>query len=248
MRQILGYTGAVLALLFFVASSLFLYWMWHVREPTLVATKAAFTQAGMILKLADTTIERTQESLRHSLQNLHYIRASASADSKQVNFLERTLTRSLARKVSPDLAQAQNSLEKVTEASIVVHSILESLQGVEWERLDVDQVRQLQVQVNKVTIGSLELGDVLAQSPDIQSGMTPEEKSASLAHNLDQIIQEINHFRSQVQNLIFRLHRYQDKSEYWIEHIPVWASAALAWILMSQVVVFRCSWKWSRTQ
>jgi hypothetical protein len=144
------------------------------------------------------------------------------------------MARSAASMLAPDMADVQRTIEKVTEASIVANSILESLHGLEGiEHINTEQVRQMQSQVGRVTTAAWELGGILKSANKETDG----QKSARILASLEQVIELAEQYENQVIALQKRVEQFKQTTLYWLNLAPTLAMIVLGWIAISQVIV-----------
>jgi hypothetical protein len=241
MKRIFSLLGVLLSLASFFGCVVALIWMWSIQKPVIEKSTRAFQKADDVLDLTDRTIDSVKSSLEISRTHMLMVRTT-SAGRDDTGFFERTLARAAAKQFSPNVNDVQHSLERVTEASIVVNSILESLHDVEGvQNLDNNQVRNLQDSIDSVTRASLDLGDLLDAPGRKSNGESAAERSDRIAASLDLVIQLVIEFQKGVTALRKKLQYYQTNSLWWMEHGPAYVSAALGWVMFSQIVVLAVS-------
>lgn len=234
--------GVLLPLACFFGCVVALIWMWSIKKPVIEKSTRAFQKADDVLDLTDRTIDSVKSSLEISRSHMLMVRTTSAARADDTGFFERTFARAAARQVSPNVNDVQRSLERVTEASIVINSILESLHDVEGvQNLDNNQVRSLQDSVDSVTRASLDLGDLLDDPRHKSKGESAAERSERIAANLELVIRLVIDFQKGVAALRKKLQYYQSNSLWWMEHGPAYVSAALGWVMFSQIVVLAVS-------
>lgn len=235
MKRPFALVGAILAVATFASCLAALYWMWTIQKPVQDNTTYAFAKADEYLALASRTIDDVKGNLEQSRARVQFVSTSTTRDDEKPGFVQQMLARTVAKQVAPDVNDVQHSLEKVTEASIVINSILGSLHDIDGvESLDNNQVRDLQTKLNGVTRASMDLGDLL-NSPRDDSDAA--ERSARIAANLDLVISLASDFQKGVNALRKKVEFYRAKSAFWIERGPTYATIGLGWVMVSQVVV-----------
>jgi hypothetical protein len=237
MYRMLAVIGALFALGSMFLCVVALNWMWSLKKPVTEKTNQAFQKADEVLAMAEKTVDNVKGNLEESRTQLMIVRTSVGDGEKEVGFFERAVARSAAKQVSPNVNDVQHSLERVTEASIVVNSILESLHDLEGvENFDNNQVRDLQSKLDGVTRASLDLGDLL-DDPRRAKGESALQRSERIVANLDLVIQLAVEFQKGVAALRMKVQYYRSKSNFWIERGPIYISAGLGWVMISQAVV-----------
>jgi hypothetical protein len=233
MKRLISLLLALIALASFAGCIFALNWIWTVKKPLIDKTNRAFGRIDEVLALARTTIDDVQKNLEVSRASFRLTEAS-SARNRSPSFIESMMVRSVASQVSPNIADVQRTVNNVTEASIVVNSILESLQGLEGiERINTNPVRAMQSQMGRVTTASWELSGLLNSVTNETDG----QKSARIIATLDQVIQLAEDYEKQVGALQHRVGQYEDETLYWLNLAPTLATVALGWVAISQVIV-----------
>jgi hypothetical protein len=240
MRRLLHVVFVIASLACFGACAYALYWIWVYKKPAIDTTTYAFQEANKYLVLADDAMVDVTANLEVSRAQIQMARVSTNADaSSGGGFFENMLARALVRQLTPNVNNVQHTVEKVTEASIVVNSILEAIPDVPLDpadRLNTRQVRGLQQQIHGVTEASWELGELL-NSPQPGDPENASTKAARISANLALIIEMTSEFQKQVRALQARARRIEASTLYWLNWFPTIASWTLGWIMLSQVLV-----------
>lgn len=237
MKRIFAALGALIALGCLIATVLAIVEMWSIRQPVAEKTARAFQKADDALSIAEKTVDNVRVNLTRSRENIQQVRATAPKGPDSSNFMQRVMARSAAKQVNPDLDHVQRSLEKVTEGSIVINSILGSLRDVDGvDKLDNEQVRDLQTRLNGVAQASLDLSDLL-DAPGSSSAEDAAERSERISQSIENIIRLIDSFQKGVQSLRKKIQYYDEKTHTWIEKGPLFITIGLVWIMISQIVV-----------
>lgn len=238
MKRPLAAVGGLLAFACLLLSAWALWWIWTVKQPTIDKTRYAFGKVEEALDLAERSVDQAKTNLtnaRAQVGTVGYMTSSARAN-QQPGLVNSMVARVLAQQLAPSINDVQQSLERVTEASIIINSLLETVQDVEdLQVFEPSQVRSLQSQMGAVTKASVELGTVLESGHE--GPESAEERSARVAANLDLVIGLLGDFEKGVSGLQSRVQRYKDKTLYWMELGPKLATAALVWVAISQLVV-----------
>lgn len=241
MKKLIALVCGILSFCCLIGCLYLVNWIWTVKKPLIEKTTFAFARLENVLNMASRSLEDLKSNLTVSRSQFGGIivhTTSVDPKQKQPNFVQAFAARSLLRELSPSINEAQLSIEKVMEASIVVSSILESIQDVQgFEQLDMTQVRTLQSQINGVTKASVELGDLLETRTPGQESETAEQKSRRIASRLDEILQLIEAVQKSVGNLQNRIEDYKTQSLYWMNNGPTIATVILCWVAISQVLV-----------
>jgi len=234
MKRLIALLVAIIALACFAGCLFGLNWIWTVKKPLVDKATVAFGRVDDVLAVALKTIDDVQKNLQAARCTLQLTGSNRADGQRAPSFVESMMVRSAASLISPDMSSMQNSIEKVTEASIVVNSILESLHELEGiERLNTAQLRNLQSEVGRVTRASWELGGMLAPATDESEA----QKSARIMASLEQVIALVEQYQKQAELLRQKVGQYKDESLYWLNLGPKLATVALIWIALSQLIV-----------
>jgi hypothetical protein len=216
------------------------YWIWAVKKPAIDTATYGFDTAEHWLAVADKAGDDVAKNLEVSRNQMLVVQSTTSAaDGNGPGPVETMLVRTIVRQMTANVSDVQQTVEKVTAASMVVNSVLDSMHDVpvnSLERLDTQQVQNLQTQLDGVTKAGLELSALLPNS-DGANGAAAADKSARIAASLSQIIVMVQDFQQRVKALRERIGRIRNDTLYWLRVGPTWASIGLGWIALSQLIV-----------
>jgi len=238
MKSLFHLICGLLAVACFLACGYGIWKIWECKPTVVDKTTYAFAKADEWLGAADKAIEEVRGNLEASRAQIQVVHlTNSNSPSSKPNYMQTMLTRSVVSQVSPDISEMRRKVERVTEASIVVNSILESLHDIEpLEALNYHEVRSLQGQVEDVTQASWELNSLLAETSGV-GGENSMEKSQRIANSLGNIINMSNDFQKKVQTLHNRVVATRDRTLYWMHLAPMLITIALGWVMVSQIVV-----------
>jgi len=251
MKRLLLSLFAILAIACFGLSGYGLYWMWKIKAPAIATTTDAFDKAGKWLNLADNTINDLKGNLEASRVQIAMVPRESNRAAGGAGFMETMIARTVARQVAPNIDSVQRTLSQVTEATIVVNSILDSLPEESTgplDRLQVGQVRQLQDQLDGVSRASWDLSELLAPSGP-GDNESPGAKAERIAASLAQIIFTVEDFQSRLHALQKRFEKIEKTTMYWLRVGPTIFTVVLIWVMISQLIVV--AWvvsKWSSSE
>jgi hypothetical protein len=239
MKRLLAALAALLSLASLIVSAGALWWIWTVKQPVTDKTAMVFGRIEDALAVTDRTIEQARANLEASRIQISLVHQTSRSDGrKKPDFLGSMMARSFASKVSPNLHEMRNTLDRVTEASIVLHSVLGSVQDVgDAQVFDPEQVRALQGQVGGVTQASWELSDLLDPTHGGDDTEDAEEKSGRIVAALDEVLAMTAEFQKGVHTLQARAEHYRTRTLYWLDLGPKLATAFLVWVMLSQLIV-----------
>ncbi len=236
MKRLLHALCGLLALVFLAGCLLAIWWIWSIKKPAIDKTTRAFDEAATCLSVANKAVDDVKGNLTAARAEFA---SSKSLTANVPNFVKDPMIRGIAFKAAPNITDAQHMLERITEASIVVNSVLESLQERPFESLDklnTNEVRTMQNQINDVTKASWRLSNVLDEPFDA-GAVSPAEKALRITANLDAIIDMLNDFQQRLGALRERIERIRSSTLYWMNLAPLLTTLVLGWIAISQMVV-----------
>jgi len=247
MKWLLHALFGLVALAFLAGCLFAIWWIWSIKKPAIDKTTRAFEEADKYMTLADRAVDDVKSNLEAARRNL----APEILQPRNAPMVvQDTLIRAAAGAVAPNLNDVQHTLERVTEASIVVNTLLESLEDRPLgplDRLDADQVRNLQAQINEVTKASWRLGNAL-DDQRTSTQASPAERAQRISKNLGAIIDMSNDFQQRLRRLHARVDQIRDSTFYWMNLAPILATIVLGWIAISQVVVLVVAVKSRRSE
>jgi hypothetical protein len=231
MKRLLSAIAALVALACFAGCLCAIWWIWSVKAPAIEKTTHAFDEADHYLSIADDAVGDVNNQLQTQTA-LVQVTARNDGNGFFGSFFGKTIVRQLA----PTMNNASVTLQRVTEASIVVNSILGSLQEGSFgsiDKLDPDELRRLQTQMDAVTKASW---DLLSQAKDAE---TTAQKSQRIAAGLQVIVDMLTEFHQRIASLRDQLRETKTRTLFWMNTGPTLAMFGLAWVAISQLVVLR---------
>ncbi len=239
MRRLFHFVCATAAIACFFLSLYAINWIWTTKKPAIDTATRAFDGADKWLNIGNKTIDDVKENLRAAQMDVRRVNSTAGASGVKLNMMQKLVAGAAVNEVNQRFSNLDQTVNKVTEISIVVNSILESMHDIPFEKdekIDVDRVRNLQAQVIGVTQASLQLGEVLSDvSPS--DGESPGAKAARIDNSLNEIIAMANDFQLRVEALRKRLQLARADTLFWLNRGPTYLTIILGWIAFSQVLV-----------
>lgn len=240
MKRPLALGAAVIAFACLLVCVAAIGWIWTIKKPVVEKTTSAFDQAAEILHIAHRTTDQAIANLRTSREQMRFVHQTSrdERDGRTTHVIQSAAARSLARQLPHGINDVQNTVEKVTEASMVVNSLLGTIPDVEHlQDFNTEQVRSLQDQIGGVTKASLELNHMLDPARPGGGDDNATERAERIGTQLDTIIELAGEFQKNVTVLQRRVQRYRGRTLYWMELGPQLATAFLGWAAVSQVIV-----------
>ncbi len=238
MRSVLRVIFALLAIATFSFCIYALKWIWLVKKPAIDQATYAFDEATHWLSLADKGMQDVRGNLMVSQTMVTKTAPAAPSESgKQPGYLDSMVARAVIRQVTPQMNDMQRTVDKVTEVSIVVNSILDSLHEVpagSRDKLDMQQVAELQTQLNGVTQASRRLNDLLDSPGD---GDSAAAQTARVTDGIRSVVDLTGEYQLRLQALEARVQQIRSTTLYWMNLAPMLATIFLGWVMISQVIV-----------
>src|SRR5262245_12557537 len=121
MGRLIHAVFAILSIACFFGCLFAINWIWTVKKPAIDKTTYAFEQAENWLNLANRAMDDVKVNLVASRNRLEVVQqASAPRDQDNAQgLLAGMVARAAVKQLAPDVLEAQRTVEKVTEASIV---------------------------------------------------------------------------------------------------------------------------------
>jgi hypothetical protein len=234
MKWLLHALFGLLALVFLSGCLFAVWWIWTIKKPAIDKTTRAFEEADSCLSIAHTAVG----DVRNNLQAARADFASAKS-ANAPSAVKEKIIQAAALKVAPNMNDTQHTLERITEASIVVNSVLEAIEERPFDsldKLDVNQVRSMQSQINNVAKASWRLGYLLDEPFD-GGAVSPAEKAQRISASLETLIDMSSDFQQRLDALHKHVERIGNSTLYWMRLAPLLGTMTLGWIAISQLVV-----------
>ncbi len=239
---LLSITGFLLCVAGIVAT-------WRIKPTLTEHTRKTFDTVNTAVDLTAESLKRVNESLITAKMELQHVRTySASSDNNppQGNFFVRSAVRMMGQDLSPRIGNAQEKLDTVTEAAVVVSSLL---RGAE----DIPLVAKTPISKEELQSTSAQLAS-LADSAQKLNGMlgsaSPEDAQAmrETASRMDEALGRVHASTTGYEARVVRLQgdvaRLEPQVFRWIDRGAIIITLALIWIALSQISMLVHGWKW----
>jgi hypothetical protein len=221
--------------------------VWVVKGPVTDRVTALAGRVEATLDLADRGLEKTRTSLARAAERLDGVRQEQGKLAGQPgrgNATRRLLARTVQRQVAPQLGEAQETLQAVAEAAVVVNSLLEDVGGLlslKAPGLDVSRLTDVNHRLAEATSSAWELSRLL--------GETDDEADASLSR-IDQTLQTIQGLLAEYEPRLAQIRQRTAELKSRVLNGITPAAYAVSfvcfWVALSQVSLLAHAWSWWR--
>jgi hypothetical protein len=240
-------TGVVLVLSLVVAAG-----VWFIREPVTTRTTRLFGRIEAALDLASRGLARVKTSLVNAEERLAGVQEEQKklARGPQKNDLAmKMLARTVQQKISPEVGNARDTLLTISEAAVVVNSVLEDvgqLPFVSARGLDRDQLAEINTRLGEAASSVQELSRVL-DNPNASPDAAVETQTSRTEMVLKSIEQLVNEHEPRLELARQEAAELKPRLLGAITPATVIISFLGFWIALSQVSLIgrACSW-WKR--
>ncbi|HMF16637.1 MAG TPA: hypothetical protein VKE98_05485 [Gemmataceae bacterium] len=209
--------------------------VWIIKEPVTERMTHVFNRLDAALKAADEALAQVKTSLANAAKRLEEVKVEQQKLAEQPqkdSALGRLLARKL-QKIAPDFGGAQDKLQTIGEAAVVVNSVLEDLGNIPFlsaAGLDDDRLKKIHSLLSDVTPAAWELSRLLGESaPEADASVSNIERMLATMQGL------IAEYEPQLQQARGRT---EDLKSRVLDGIPLAAviiSLACLWIALGQL-------------
>jgi hypothetical protein len=221
--------------------------VWLVKEPVTEKATALFERIETKLDKADKGLEHAEKTLARASDRLADVREErrkAAANPGRLDVARRFLARTVRQTIAPDLGDAHETLHTVSEAAVVVNSILDDMGSFPFlgvTGLDVDRLSEMNSRLAGVGPMAWELSRLLGDSaPDSDPGA----QLSRIEQTLKTMQGLITDYQSQVTQVRERTDALKSLLFRWIMPVTIGISVVCFWIALSQISLLCHAWSW----
>jgi hypothetical protein len=239
LALLLGTAGLILSLTGAVG-------VWLAREPVTARATRIFERIETALDSAERHLEQARASLTRAAERLDSARQEQrkiSQEPQPSSKLRKGLARTVQQRLSPEIGEAAEKLHTVTEAAVVVNSVLEVVGNIPFlseSGLDMDGLTRVTKRVADMGPAASELSRLL--------GDPPEANADAQFNRIDVALQnvqgELAEYEQRVGQARQRTEQLKGRTLAGITFGVVLLSAVCFWIALSQVSVLFHAWSW----
>jgi hypothetical protein len=239
LALLLGVVGLLLSLAAVVC-------VWVVKGPVTARATRVFERVDAGLKVVDTSIVEAQKSLARAADNLEAVKE----ERKQVPHdaprgdPKRLAVAGRVRTLAPDLSSAHEALHAVSDAAVVVNSVLEDVGNfplLSESGLDTDELKDLKKRSNGVGSAAWELSGLLeGPSKDDEAG----DRVSRIEGGLTTMRRALGEYHARAMQARQRTDALRSRVLTWITPAAVIFSLVCLWVALSQISVLSHAWSW----
>jgi hypothetical protein len=223
---------------------------WIIKEPMTQRLTSVFERIESALQVADKGLADVKTILGNAAERLEDVKKEQrklAQEPKKDSALGRLLARKV-QKIGPEVGGAQNKLETIAEAAVVVNSVLEDLGNLPFlstSGLDVDRLKNINSLLSDVPGAAWELSRLLGD-PD------PEEdaKAAEQLSRIEQVLKRMEGLIAEYEPQLNQVRRRTEDLKAGAFHklslATVIIPLACIWIALAQFSLLCHGWTWWR--
>jgi hypothetical protein len=223
--------------------------VWLVKDPAAAKAAMLFDRVEAALTVADDALVHLKTSLAEATNRLNDVRKERSKLSRNsgADPIRRWLAQAVRETLAPEWDDLHETLHKVSEASVVVNSVLGdmgNLPALSVVGLDVGQLSELNDRLNQVGPAAWELSQLLGgegRPSDLDAG---DAQSSRIDQALQTMKEFLAKYKLDVRQVRERTAELKSRTLPWITHAAVVISLICFWIALSQVSVLCHAWSW----
>jgi hypothetical protein len=226
--------------------------IWIIKKPVTDRAAHVFERVGAALDIADKALGQVKTSLSRAAERLESVREEQrkiAAQPRRLNPVKRMLSRTVQRKVAPEVSNAHEKLHTVAEAAVVVNSVLEDVGNLPFlsaAGLDLSQISQLNSQLTTVEASAWELSRLFADQGSKADADTASRQLSRIDRALKTMQGWIADFEPRLIDVRKRAEQLQSKTLTWIPPATILISVVCFWIALLHVSLLCHAWSWWR--
>jgi hypothetical protein len=252
LRRLLGLIVLLVALVVLAGCVAGGVGIWPARQRAAEKVEDISQRLDRGLKRVESVNQRIKDALQRARADLAQVnKRSAELDGSTAKKRMTTvmLRQMLEQKIGPNVNQVSGRLNTLTDAAVVLASLLQSLEELPAGHKSVlspDKLSRL-AEVAAQLPGPLQKLQALLGDPDA----APEQGDVSAAANeVDLVLQRcqaiMDDWESNLQTATVEFHRIRDDIPTWLTRIAIAVTVVCAWVGLSQISLMAHAWKWCR--
>jgi hypothetical protein len=247
LKRIVGAICALLSTIVFLAFVGGIVGIWLVREPLTAKSDRILGRIEDTLRLVTHGLTDLGNALRKAEDNLHqYQKGAAKSDGNPQNdAVLKLVAWQLKSQVAPDIGKARETLIGVSEASVVLNSLLDDVNEcptVQFDRLDPEQLHRVTHTLSRVTTSAQDLSRLLEEGKMTDS----QEAATRMEEGLQRVRDAVGGFDSRLTEIKTRVTDLKAQLPRRIDIGVVVLTAVFVWLALSQISLLMHGWAWLR--
>ncbi len=253
IKQFLAVILGLISVVVFVSCIVVPIASWNVQPALHEGTTRTFTKANEALEIAGKSLTVADQGLRQAKEDLDMIKSSnlqAESEPIKPTLQQEWVSRFLVKKLGDKVHIVNETVSAVTDASIVLNSLMEGLNRLPDPALvglNTDQLKQCQLNLAEIIKSSHELSGLIELGATDELGnLTVYLQTSVIDQVLNRIIQRLGEFREKVTALQIELTSVKTRTLHWIRVGPAIITGVSIWLAACQVSMFLLARAWFR--
>lgn len=220
--------------------------VWIIKERVQQKAMYLFGRVDIKLDIAEQGLEHVQESLTRAAERLQSVNEQRrkAAPPGQAGGIGRFLARTVQQRLAPELGNAQEKLQTVAEAAVVVNSVLEDVSNfpmLETSGLDLTRLNEMNSRLADLGPTAWELSRLLGET-----SAESDEQVSQMERRLQALPALIADYQARLTEVRQRVDALKAKVLFWMTPGAILISCIFFWIALSQVSVLCHARSWWR--
>lgn len=211
--------------------------IWLVKEPVTERLTHVFARIVDAVKMADQALGQVNTSLANAAQRLENVneeQRKLAKEPKKDNAIGRLLARTVQQTIAPEFGGAQQKLQTIAEAAVVVNSVLEDLGNFPFlaaKGLDTDRLKNISALLSDVSPAAWELSRLLG---DPESDAEASSQLSRVDRALKTLQGALAEYQPQLQRIRQRTEDLKARALWGVSVAPATISLGSIWIALAQ--------------
>jgi hypothetical protein len=223
--------------------------VWLIKEPVTAKATHVFERIEAALDVADQGLDHVKTSLARATECLDSVRddqKQLAGEPRKADIARRLLVRIVQQRLAPALGDAHEKLHTVTEAAVVVNSMLEDLGNLPFlsvTGLDVDRLTAMNSNLSRAESSAWELLRLLGE-PASEPGSDAAARSSEVERTLQAMRGLIAEYEPRLTQVRQQTEGLKSRTLAWVTRASILISVVCFWIALSQVSLMfhTCAW------
>jgi hypothetical protein len=226
----LGAAGLILSLVAGVG-------IWFLREPVTERMTHVFARVEAAFEVADQSLGQVKTSLANAEKRLEGVKEEQrklAKEPKKDSASARLLARTVQKTIGPEVGGAQDKLQTIAEAAVVVNSVLEDLGNFPFlstKGLDTGSLKKINALLADISPAAWELSRLLGEPEHEADALSQLSRIEGVLKTMQGSIAE---YEPQLQQIRQRTEDLKARALNGVSLAPVIISLGCIWIAVAQ--------------